>query len=420
MIDDPTDVGDGGEIEVGGGAPAGGAAAAPGGGEGGDGKGAEKRMTFRDAMAVVRDGIKATKGEADPARAAIDGAGGAADGGDGGDGGEQESAEALEERLAAMTPEDRAAEETRLSELAASDPLIIDLGARREGEEPIRIQAADQQMADQIRALQNRAVAYDESIRIRDEAEAYRAQADEMSYGVQLDPAGFLLENLKSSENFTADAMHVARVLLTQPGVLENMKDWVVALAAHPEAIPQEARLANADRVERKTKTEPLVKQRQFENKNARDLVREAYRVVQANVPDWAPPAYDSFVRDIVRDLQDVQQQENVRVTDPRRVKGLVERRLKAFGVAPGAVRVGAGGGGNGRLTGKPGKPTGPSGQQLVATDTARRRAAGPGPGAGSPAAGIPKPPAGTKLTGKNNVFDFIRERLPALRRAPR
>lgn len=430
MIDDPTDLGDGSEISVGG------AAGADDGGGGtgaGEGKGAagDKRMTFKEAMDVVRQGVKATPGAADPARAGdpVRGAGAGDDdgAGEGAGEGEPETAEQLEERLAGMSEEERTAELARLDALAAEDPLVVDLGALREGEEPIRIQAADQAMADQLRSLTKRAASYETALRIRDEASAYVAQADELRYGVQLDPSGFLLDNLKGSPNFTADAAAIARVLVTQPGVFDlkiandgtTFKDWLVALAEHPEAIPQEARLANADRLDRKAKAEPLVQQMKFENKNARDCVKAAYSEIESAMPDWEPAQHNQFVNDIVRDLQDLQTRENVRVTDPKRVKVIVERRLKAFGVAPKAASA-AGRGGNGRSPGKTGQRTSPSGQQLVATDTARRRAAGPGPGAGSPAAGIPRPPAGTKLTGKGNVFQYIREHLPALRRAPR
>ena len=175
-----------------------------------------------------------------------------------------------------------------------------------------------------------------------------------------------------------------------------------------------------ADRVERVAKVKPQVDRMKFENTNARQCVRAVYSTVEKIAPaDWSREQRDQLAADVTRDLQDLQRSERVSVTDPKRVPKLVESRLSRFGVAPNRGKGGGNGAGAGRPVSKTTDRTGPSGQQLRATDTLRRRAAGPGPGAGSPAAGIPKPPAGTKLTGKDNVFDFIRNRLPALRRAP-
>lgn len=390
---------------------------------------APAKPTWKEALDKVRDAIGATKGAADPGRT---------DGGEGGEGAAAaepaETADAREARLSALSPEDRAAAEAVEAEAAAGagaadDALIIDLGPLREGEEPIRIAAEDQAMADHIRSLKNRAATYDASLRIREEGEAYRAQADEMRYEVRLDPGGFLLESLRTPQGTirSDDAAHVARILLTQPGVFDapiradgtTLKEWIVALAEHPAALPQEAELAEAARLKRATERKPLVEAMKFENQNARALVRTAYKAVDDFVPEaWTQAQRDQLVADVSRDLQEAQSRERVRVTDPRRVPGFVERRLKAFGVAPRA-KNGTAGVGAGRPETKSSARTGPSGQKLVATDEARRRAAGPGPGAGSPAAGIPKPPAGTKLTGKDNAFDFVRKHLGSLRRAP-
>ncbi len=421
----------------------GGAAGADGGAAGGDGaaaapaagtKGAEKKgLSFKDAMAQVRTAIGATKSETDPGHAGGDDAGAAAAAAP------AETPEAREERLGALSPEDREAAEAVEREAAAAgggtddgvdDVLIVDLGPMREGEEPIRIAAEDQAMADHIRSLVKRGVSYDASLKIREEAEAYRAQADEMRYEVQLDPGGFLIENLKNQNGAIRadDAAHVARVLLTQVGVLDapiradgtTLKEWIVALAAHPAAIAQEADLAEASRLKRANERKPLVERMRFENDNARQVMRAVYNTADAIVPEsWTREQIDQLAVDVSRDLQDDQLRNRVRVTDPKRVPGFVERRLKAFGVAP-RGKNGTAGAGAGRPGTQSPARTGPSGQRLVATDDARRRAASPGPGAGSPAAGIPALPPGTKLTGKNNAFDHIRKNLAALRRAPR
>lgn len=428
MKEGAENLGDGSEIEPGGGAGAGG----EGAGGAAAGKGAD-RMSFKSAFDKVREeaagaGAGAGGGEGEG------GDGGAGDGGDGdgGAGGEgegeidvtqfaDETPEEREERLAGMSADDRAAYE------AAEAELIVDIGSRRDGEEPIRIQATDKAMADQLRALTARAENRETTLKLREEAEAIRQQADEMQYEVQLDPTGFITKSLGNSPTGLADAVHMVKFLVTRPGVLTaltgdgktSLGAYISLLARTPDAIAQEARIADADSIQRRQQAAPRVAQMKAENQNARACVRAAYTAVDDIVPDeWSDQQRGAVVSDVIRDLQELQQSERVRTTDPARVKKLVQDRLARFGVAPkGAARSNAGGG-KGRAGSKTPTPTSPSGRQLVAADGARRRAAGPGPGAGSPAARIPKPPAGTKLTGKNNVFDHVRKMLPALRRA--
>ena len=203
--------------------------------------------------------------------------------------------------MAALTPEERETVEAEEAAALTGDPLVIDLGAAREGEEPIRIQAEDQQMADHIRGLLNRAATYQTSLKVREEAESFRAQAEEMKYEVQLDPAGFLLRALDQTRDPAAklaDATHITKMLLTRPGVLDAVKNWVAALAATPAAMEAEARLANADRIERIEKVKPQVARLKFENQNARACVRKAYDAVEeARAVDVDRPAADPVGR---------------------------------------------------------------------------------------------------------------------------
>ncbi len=427
MKEGEENLGDGSEIDVGGGAGAGEGAAGAAAGKGAD------RMSFKSAFDKVREEAAGAGAGAGGGADDADGDAGAGAAGDEGAGegegeGEidvtrfaDETPEEREERLAGMSDGDRAAYE------AAEAELIVDIGARRDGEEPIRIQATDKAMADQLRALTARAENRETTLRLREEAEAIRQQADEMQYEVQLDPTGFVTKSLSTSPTGLADAVHMVKFLVTRPGVLNaltgdgktTLGKYISLLSATPDAIAQEARIADADSIQRRQQAAPRVEQMKRENQNARACVRAAYNAVDEIVPDeWSDQQRGAVVSDVIRDLQELQQSERVRMTDPARVKKLVQDRLTRFGVAPKGEKRSSAGGGKGRAGSKTPTPTSPSGRQLVATDGARRRAAGPGPGAGSPAARIPKPPAGTKLTGKNNVFDHVRKMLPALRRA--
>lgn len=412
---DGSAIDDGESIDVGG---AGGAAAP---------KADAAPRSFKDAMAAVRaelgKGKPAANGDAGAAGEGGEGGDGA--GGEGGEGGAPaETDEAFETRIAELAPEEQTAERDARDAVARGEPdprFLVELAPLREGAEPIRFVTESQEDADAIRHLQRRAASGESALRIREQAEAIRAQADEARYQVEVDPASFIAENLTDP----ADASTLARFFLTRPGVLEalNAKGWLTAILGAPEAIEHEGIVADAQMVKRREKVAPLVEARRFENQNARACVRRAYEAIDAAVPaDFTDDQRNRIVSYVVRDLQEIQRAENVRVTDPKRVPQIVGEVLKSFGVAPGAKKAPAGGG-NGRGPAKPGARPGPSGQDLRATADARRRAAGPGPGAGSPAAAIPKLGKGkegeTSSERWKRGFDHIRSAIRTLRRSP-
>lgn len=357
-----------------------------------------------------------------------EGRAGDGEGGDGAGGEAQETDEQFETRIAALEPEEQTAErEAREAILnGESDPrLTLEFEPMREGEEPYRVVAEDQAMADHIRHLQRRARAGDTAHAIREQAEAIRAQADELQFEVDVDPVSFMARR----EWSPSDHVALARFLLTQPGVLgakvgnATLGEWVAALAENPDALGAEAERAEAVMIKRREKVEPQVKQRRFENQNARQCVRRAYETVDKLVPKgWTDEQRNRIVDYVIKDLQDVQRNEQVTVTDPKRVPLIVEGVLKAFGVAPGSppARTGAG---NGRPTGKGPGRTGPTGKDFVKGGESRRRAAGPGAGAGSPTAQIPPLPKGKE--GESSAdrwkrgFAHVRSAIRTLRRAP-
>lgn len=406
-------------------------------GEGAGAAGAAAPRTFKDAMASVRTerGARAAAGGKGPDGSASDddgegGEGGAVGGdlgGDGGEGGEAaETDEAFEARIAELTPEEQEGERGAREAIANGEPdprLLVELPPLREGEEPIRFLAEDQQLADTIRHLQKQAGATGTAVRIREQAEAIRAQADEERFEVEVDPVSFMQRTMQDPRDFDA----LGRFFLTRPGVLDAMKPWLAGLLDAPEAVEHEAELADARMMKRRERVAPMVEARRFENTNARQCVRRAYETIDTLVPATMPEDRRSaLVRYVVRDLQERQQGANVRVTDPKLVPGIVKEVLTSLGVATETKRVPTGAA-NGRPPAKAGARTGPSGQDLVRLDGARKRATGSGAGAGSPTPTIPKPPKGTMLTrGKDksgkvipSAFDHLRAAIRNIRRAP-
>lgn len=436
-LGDGSDDGDGGDAGAGGG----------GGARGGSNAIRDAIRDFRGSRAAGKDG-KDGKGAAGGAGGAGkpgdrggagdggeggDGAGGEGDGGGeggDGDGGEaQETDEQFEARIAALEPEEQDAEREAREAILNGEPdprLLLEFEPLRDGEEPYRLVAEDQAMADHIRHLQRRARAGDTAHAIREQAEAIRAQADEREYEIDVDPVAFMQSRVKNPSDFAP----FVRFLVTRPGVLgtkvgnATLGEWVAALVENPDALGAEAERADAVMITRREKIAPMVEQRRFENRNARQCVRSAYDTIDKLAPkDWTDETRNKVVDYVIRDLQDLQRQENVTVTDPKRVPKLVEEVLKTFGVAPGRPAARTGAGNNGRPPAKPGGRTGPTGQDFVRNGGARRRAAAPGAGAGSPAAQLPQ--LEKRKAGESSAdymkrgFDKVRGYLKTLRRAP-
>lgn len=330
--------------------------------------------------------------------------------------GDDETPEELEARLAAMTPEEREDEETRLLEQA--EQLVVELPPRREGEEPLRIEAPDQATADAMRAALNRGNRIGAVERLRDEAETRFAEADEIRYIVRADPTGFLDENVQDP----VDRGHIVQFLLTRPGTMNakigntTIGEWLRGVLDDPDTLGTEARLVESDRIRREKVVGQQLEVQRFEEKNARTCRKAMLSAIDTLVPeDWPDERRDRLFMDAWNDLRGKLRQENLRTADPRGMTGLVQGRLAQYGVAPRAS-------GTKTPAGKrPGaaKPpvTSRTASDLKRTVTARRLAAGAGPGAGSPVAGIQKPPKGTLLTARKgkdgkmvaSVFDYLR-----------
>lgn len=418
-------------------APATGGAGAPGGSPGSSGaddgsRGDEEEGTAQPAKGnAISSAIEAFRAQraADKASADADpnDAGDAGD--DGGDIGVEElpaeTPEEREERLSQLTPEEREAAE--IAEAAAAIPgdLVVDLGPRRAGEESFKVVAETKADADHLRNLINRAADRDTVLRIREEADDLRAEADELKYVVQLDPSGFVLDQIRTPD----DRVQLARTLFTDPTVFAAMKDWVEALVEHPEALDAERERQESRNIIRQSKVKEHVEMRRFVDRNERSLIRTTHKSLESLLPDHLlsdTGKYNAVFGAIMSQLQYIKQSERVHAIDPKRVPGLIQHHLSIYGVQPRSN--GTKGSKEGAPPAKP--PVGqkpparqPTGVQLKAQSDARRRAAGAGPGAGSPAATMPKLPAakpGTSASDRwKQSFAHIRAHLPSLRKAP-
>jgi hypothetical protein len=137
-------------------------------------------------------------------------------------------------------------------------------------------------------------------------------------------------------------------------------------------------------------------------NQNARALVQAATRSVESLVPEaWTPEMRQQLYRDVLADLRETNRQEVAEAErrglahdgrmDPRRVAGMVQRRLSRIGVAPRSAKPVSGTPAAAGTT--PVAVPGATAETLKAARAAKAAAASAPPGAGSPSATIPKAP---------------------------
>ena len=282
-----------------------------------------------------------------------------------------------------------------------STELSVTIDGAREGES-VTIEVSDLETADRLRQLQRAAVRGHQARAIRMEGQQAREDAEEINYRAEVDPAGVLTENIKSPK----DQGHLLRYLLTRPNVLAQNEKWLVDLlnAEDPAvAVASEARMAEAERIERREAVGQQVAWQRELNKNARALVQATERSIDSLVPEtWTDEMKGQLYEDV---LEDVRKQNRQRAAeaeqrgipydgrqDPRTVAGMVQRRLKLLGVAPKAVQpVGAG---KAPVGTTPPVKTVQTPETLRAARSARQAAASAPVGAGSPAAIMPKAPA--------------------------
>lgn len=305
------------------------------------------------------------------------------------------------------------------------NPLLVVIDGAREGE-TFPIEVSDVETADRLRQLQRAALRGDQARALREEAAAMREEAEEFSYVVEMDPAGVITEAITKPE----DQLHLAKYLLTRPGVLEQAEAWLVELLNDPEKVlPTQRRLVEADRIERREAVKGVVETKRALDKNARQLVQAAQRSIDSLVPEaWSVDARRQLYKDVLADLRETNRYEAAEAErrgvqhdgrmDPRRVAGMVQRRLALLGVAPRAAKPVSGTPAAAGTT--PAAIPGATAETLKAARAAKAAAASAPPGAGSPSATIPPaPPYDPKQKGTpiQQAADHVRRFVSGLRK---
>lgn len=336
-----------------------------------------------------------------------------------------EGAEVVEgaEPAGEETPEAKEAREA--AELELRGKLVVK-GPGLRGDDgndaEFEIEASDEESANVLRTWVKGYVRGEQAKAIRQQAQQIREQADEIELGVQLDPLGFITNVIKQP----ADLDHLFRSLATQKGVLERNAQWIGGLLDAPEAIDAERTVIEADDIKRRDTVGKQIQTTREIRKNAQALVDTTYRAIEQYAPGtWDDDAKGQLYKDIMSDLQEYARANKLVTIDPRVIsgpKGLVGKRLARFGVAVTSEAAPSTPGKPAAAVPKAAAPKVLTAEDLIKNRTARRAAGSVAPGAGSPVATVPKPPAydpKDKRSAIQQAADFAKGALKALNKRP-
>lgn len=351
--------------------------------------------------------------------------------------------EAEEGRLAATeTPEETEARHNAAAEALAAQgatsgsgkALVVKIPGRSAEDPDFDLEVGDQESFEALNRLTKGYARREQAEQIYEQAQQIRERAEDITYAAELDPADIITKAITQP----ADVDQLFRFLATRAGVLERCAEWIGKILDEPETLTSAAAEADAERITRRDNVRGEIQVKMAFDDNARVLLRTVNKSIESLAPaTFTDDARALLKRDLRADMIAVVQaqigqyrEENprgpipvdVRMLDPRRVPGLIQRRFALMGVA---LRAATDPAKTGTL---PAGGTPPVGRApltaaaLTAARTARAAAASAPPGAGSPVATITKPPAyDPKQTGTplQQAARWARDRVAALTKKP-
>lgn len=220
------------------------------------------------------------------------------------------------EQPPAKTPEEIAAEEAAAARLVTLEvdgtPVDLDVGDPALAE-VVRTSLTTAREAEAIRADAEREI--NDALAIRDFAE--------------IDPVGFVTRTLAESP---AGQEHLVLSLLTQPAVLERVRDRVVGMLNDPAKLELEQARQQAARVTFAEQARSVREEQAAVRENLAD-VQASCAAMARLIPNeaLAGTAYNDFLRDLMAYAD----QANVTTIPPESIPVILTRRLTALGVDP-------------------------------------------------------------------------------------
>lgn len=327
---------------------------------------------------------------------------------------QKQAREDLELIRSTETPEETAAREAQEAATAAGTEgdaaLRASLPAVADGQDPLDIEFGDPESAERVRELSAGYVRGKQARAIYDGAQALRDDAENMTYAVEADPGGFVSSVIQRP----ADMDHLLKYLATRPGVLERNAEYLAGLIEKPDAIEGQSAILEAERIKRRDVVSGQVAIKKEVNANARKIVGTLDTTLDTVMPEgWSADQKAAFREDCLTDIRAFAREKQLRTVDLRVVPGIVQGRLKRYGVSPRSAGVPA-------VPTKEVKSVAPevTAEALVKARARRAAASSAPPGAGSPIAAVTKPPAFDPKQPGNAIQQaarFARTLIPGL-----
>jgi hypothetical protein len=282
----------------------------------------------------------------------------------------------------------------------APEPIVVAIPGRNPHDPDFQIQVDDQETAERLSQLRNAAMRGDQARAALAKAERIAQEAEEYRQVLEMDPAGFVLAELRDAQA----KEQVLLSLLTDGSIMtENLREQISIMLGDETTAARIAAEIKAARYERRDQVRETLTLRREVAANA-----QAVRQAIALAAPAALPAEQRqvFIQDAQREVAAYARRQNLQLLNPADVPLILQARIRAWGGDPDAVAaaiVARSGRTRGTVEAQPRQSAAPAqrptGQQLVKASQAKRAGAVVAPaGAGAPPSGPSTPPKGMNV----------------------
>lgn len=302
-----------------------------------------------------------------------------------------------------------AAQDSQDGDAPANESLRVALPGRHPNAPDVEIEVDDPEVAERLRQLRNGYMRGEEVRQIQQAVEAEREQLDEIAVRLQVDPEGFLFENIPPQR-----AASVALQILAQESVWNSVKGIIEGLFDEDSREVVRTRLEN----ERLKNRDSAVQEYQSRMQEQRSFA-QAKEAIAVLIPEHLPEQQQVMLyQSCQQDVRDAMERTGVRTLNPQDVAFIIAPRLREAGVDPLQVAASLRSPGQPRTPGQSSAPrasraaqaTTPTVQQVKTAATARRAMAMGAPTGTAPSsAAVERPPRGQTL---NERLAWARQNL--------
>jgi uncharacterized protein YdaU (DUF1376 family) len=273
--------------------------------------------------------------------------------------------------------------------------LRVALPGRHPNAPDVEIEVDDPEVAERLRQLRNGYLRGEEVRTLQAAVDAERDELDQIATRLQVDPEGFLFENIPPQR-----AASVALQILAQEGVWSQVKNIIEGLFDDDSREVVRTRLENE-----RLKNRDAAAQQYTERMQEAQSFRSAKEAIAVLIPEHLPePQQVMLYQACQQDVRDAMERTGVRSLNPQDVAFIIAPRLREAGVDPLQVAASLRSPGQPRTSGQSSAPratraaqaTTPTAQQVTQAATARRAMSMGAPTGTAPsAAGVARPPRG-------------------------